>query len=172
MHCGKPQPDSSNASEASDHAGGAHHTVFLPSHALTLDDMRQFAGAAADIELAVIDNETRLPSLQKTRCAGTKFYTLQNVNHGNARWRREFCPAYTAVLLGQSMKAPPARNNARSALKQQVLKLTRPCRKQSSSPSPGATSAPSIANAVCWWIKPSGVDYSAMGADDMVVSES
>ena len=42
-----------------DHAGGAHHTVF--SHALNLDDMRQFA-ELHDIELTVIDNDTRLPS--------------------------------------------------------------------------------------------------------------
>ena len=42
-------------------AGGAHHTVF--SHALTLDDMRQFA-ELQDIELTVIDNDTRLPSFK------------------------------------------------------------------------------------------------------------
>lgn len=75
----KAQPDLCTASEARIIAGGAHHTVF--SHALTLDDMRQFA-ELQDIELAVIDNETRLPSL-KTRCAGTKSITLQNVNHGS-----------------------------------------------------------------------------------------
>ncbi len=42
-------------------AGGAHHTVF--SHALNLDDMRQFA-ELHDIELTVIDNDTRLPSFK------------------------------------------------------------------------------------------------------------
>ncbi len=46
------------ASEAWIIAGGAHHTVF--SHALTLDDMRQFA-ELHNIELVVIDQETRLP---------------------------------------------------------------------------------------------------------------
>ena len=57
----KAQPDLCTASEAWIIAGGAHHTVF--SHALTLDDMRQFA-ELQDIELAVIDNETRLPSFK------------------------------------------------------------------------------------------------------------
>ncbi|PMC21185.1 L-arabinose isomerase, partial [Klebsiella aerogenes] len=55
------QPDLRTASEAWIIAGGAHHTVF--SHALTLDDMRQFA-ELQDIELTVIDNDTRLPSFK------------------------------------------------------------------------------------------------------------
>ena len=42
-------------------AGSAHHTVF--SHALNLDDMRQFA-ELHNIELTVIDNDTRLPSFK------------------------------------------------------------------------------------------------------------
>ncbi|MDU7914676.1 MAG: L-arabinose isomerase [Klebsiella grimontii] len=57
----KAHPDLRTASEAWIIAGGAHHTVF--SHALTLDDMRQFA-ELQDIELTVIDNETRLPSFK------------------------------------------------------------------------------------------------------------
>lgn len=44
-----------------DPAGGAHHTVF--SHALDLNDMRQFA-ELHDIELTVIDNDTRLPAFK------------------------------------------------------------------------------------------------------------
>ncbi len=39
----------------------ARRTVF--SHALNLDDMRQFA-ELHDIELTVIDNDTRLPSFK------------------------------------------------------------------------------------------------------------
>ncbi len=70
----KAQPDLRTASEARIIAGGAHHTVF--SHALNLDDMRQFA-ELHDIELTVIDNDTRLPSF-KTRCAGMKCITVQN----------------------------------------------------------------------------------------------
>ncbi len=70
----KAQPDLRTASEAWIIAGGAHHTVF--SHALNLDDMRQFA-ELHDIELTVIDNDTRLPSF-KTRCAGMKCITVQN----------------------------------------------------------------------------------------------
>jgi hypothetical protein len=70
----KAQPDLRTASEAWIIAGGAHHTVF--SHALNLDDMRQFA-ELHDIELTVIDNDTRLPP-SKTRCAGTKCITVQN----------------------------------------------------------------------------------------------
>ncbi|WP_313667399.1 L-arabinose isomerase [Atlantibacter sp.] len=57
----KAQPDLTTASEAWILAGGAHHTVF--SHALTLDDMRLFA-ELNDIELAVIDNDTRLPAFK------------------------------------------------------------------------------------------------------------
>ncbi|PLO27923.1 L-arabinose isomerase, partial [Klebsiella pneumoniae] len=57
----KAQPDLRTASEAWIIAGGAHHTVF--SHALNLDDMRQFA-ELHDIELTVIDNDTRLPSFK------------------------------------------------------------------------------------------------------------
>lgn len=44
-----------------DPAGGAHHTVF--SHALNLNDMRQFA-EMHDIEITVIDNDTRLPAFK------------------------------------------------------------------------------------------------------------
>ncbi|MEX5412248.1 L-arabinose isomerase [Atlantibacter hermannii] len=57
----KAQPDLTTASEAWILAGGAHHTVF--SHALTLNDMRLFA-ELNDIELAVIDNDTRLPAFK------------------------------------------------------------------------------------------------------------
>ena len=57
----KAQPDLRTASEAWIIAGGAHHTVF--SHALNLDDMRQFA-ELNDIELTVIDNDTRLPAFK------------------------------------------------------------------------------------------------------------
>ena len=57
----KAQPDLRTASEAWIIAGGAHHTVF--SHALNLDDMRQFA-ELHNIELTVIDNDTRLPSFK------------------------------------------------------------------------------------------------------------
>lgn len=57
----KAQPDLPTASEAWILAGGAHHTVF--SHALTLDDMRQFS-ELHDIELTVIDNDTRLPAFK------------------------------------------------------------------------------------------------------------
>ncbi len=70
----KAQPDLRTASEARIIAGGAHHTVF--SHALNLDDMRQFA-ELHDIELTVIDNDTVCrPS--RTRCAGMKCITVQN----------------------------------------------------------------------------------------------
>jgi L-arabinose isomerase len=57
----KAQPDLPTASEAWILAGGAHHTVF--SHALDLSDMRQFA-ELHDIELTVIDNDTRLPAFK------------------------------------------------------------------------------------------------------------
>ncbi len=57
----RAQPDLTTASEAWILAGGAHHTVF--SHALTLDDMRLFA-ELNDIELTVIDNDTRLPAFK------------------------------------------------------------------------------------------------------------
>ena len=57
----KAQPDLPTASEAWILAGGAHHTVF--SHALDLNDMRQFA-EMHDIEIAVIDNDTRLPAFK------------------------------------------------------------------------------------------------------------
>ena len=57
----KAQPDLPTASEAWILAGGAHHTVF--SHALDLNDMRQFA-ELHDIELTVIDNDTRLPAFK------------------------------------------------------------------------------------------------------------
>jgi L-arabinose isomerase len=57
----KAHPTLEVASEAWIIAGGAHHTVF--SHALTLDDMRQFA-ELHDIELTVIDNDTRLPAFK------------------------------------------------------------------------------------------------------------
>ncbi|XPE61118.1 hypothetical protein ACNKHT_00410 [Shigella flexneri] len=50
------------ASEAWILAGGAHHTVF--SHALNLNDMRQFA-EMHDIEITVIDNDTRLPAFKE-----------------------------------------------------------------------------------------------------------
>ncbi len=59
----KAQPDLPTASEAWILAGGAHHTVF--SHALDLNDMRQFA-EMHDIEIAVIDNDTRLPAFKDT----------------------------------------------------------------------------------------------------------
>lgn len=55
------QPDLPTASEAWILAGGAHHTVF--SHALNLNDMRQFA-EMHDIEITVIDNDTRLPAFK------------------------------------------------------------------------------------------------------------
>lgn len=54
------QPDLRTASGFGS-SPAAHHTVF--SHALTLDDMRQFA-ELQDIELTVIDNDTRLPSFK------------------------------------------------------------------------------------------------------------
>ena len=57
----KAQPDLPTASEAWILAGGAHHTVF--SHALNLNDMRQFA-EMHDIEITVIDNDTRLPAFK------------------------------------------------------------------------------------------------------------
>ena len=57
----KAQPDLPTASEAWILAGGAHHTVF--SQCLTLDDMRLYA-EMNDIELAVIDNDTRLPAFK------------------------------------------------------------------------------------------------------------
>ncbi|ECE9146043.1 L-arabinose isomerase, partial [Salmonella enterica subsp. enterica serovar Typhimurium] len=57
----KAQPDLPTASEAWILAGGAHHTVF--SHALDLNDMRQFA-EIHDIEIAVIDNDTHLPAFK------------------------------------------------------------------------------------------------------------
>ena len=57
----KAQPDLTTASEAWILAGGAHHTVF--SHALDLNDMRQFA-EMHDIEITVIDNDTRLPAFK------------------------------------------------------------------------------------------------------------
>ena len=57
----KAHPNLETASEAWIIACGAHHTVF--SHALTLDDMRQFA-ELHDIEIAVIDNDTRLPAFK------------------------------------------------------------------------------------------------------------
>ncbi len=58
----KAQPDLPTASEAWILAGGAHHTVF--SHALNLNDMRQFA-EMHDIEITVIDNDTRLPAFKR-----------------------------------------------------------------------------------------------------------
>ncbi|MBJ3813473.1 L-arabinose isomerase [Shimwellia pseudoproteus] len=59
----KAQPDLPTASEAWILAGGAHHTVF--SQSLTLDDMRLYAELNG-IELAVIDNDTRLPAFKES----------------------------------------------------------------------------------------------------------
>ncbi len=50
-------PDLSTGAAAWIHAGGAHHTVF--SYSLTLEMIEDFA-AIADLELLVIDEETRL----------------------------------------------------------------------------------------------------------------
>lgn len=57
----KALPDLYTAAEAWIIAGGAHHTVF--SQALTLDDLRLFS-ELHDIELTVIDNDTRLPAFK------------------------------------------------------------------------------------------------------------
>ncbi|RLM08297.1 L-arabinose isomerase [Gibbsiella quercinecans] len=57
----KALPDLHIAAEAWIIAGGAHHTVF--SQALTLDDLRLFS-ELHDIELTVIDNDTRLPAFK------------------------------------------------------------------------------------------------------------
>ena len=58
----KAQPDLRTASEAWIIAGGAR-TIPSSSHALNLDDMRQFA-ELHDIELTVIDNDTLSAVLQ------------------------------------------------------------------------------------------------------------
>ena len=70
----KAQPDLTTASEAWILAGGAHHTVF--SHALTLDDMRLFA-ELNDIELTVIDNDTRLPAFKDALRWNEVYYGLK-----------------------------------------------------------------------------------------------
>lgn len=57
----KALPDLHTAAEAWIIAGGAHHTVF--SQALTLDDLRLFS-ELHDIELTIIDNDTRLPAFK------------------------------------------------------------------------------------------------------------
>ncbi|EIR1222314.1 L-arabinose isomerase, partial [Salmonella enterica] len=62
------------ASEAWILAGGAHHTVF--SHALDLNDMRQFA-EIHDIEIAVIDNDTRLPAFKDALRWNEVYYGLK-----------------------------------------------------------------------------------------------
>ncbi|HCA3308762.1 TPA: L-arabinose isomerase, partial [Salmonella enterica subsp. enterica serovar Typhi] len=54
--------------------GGAHHTVF--SHALDLNDMRQFA-EIHDIEIAVIDNDTRLPAFKDALRWNEVYYGLK-----------------------------------------------------------------------------------------------
>ena len=71
----KAQPDLPTASEAWILAGGAHHTVF--SHALDLNDMRQFA-ELHDIELTVIDNDTRLPAFKDALRWNEVYYMLAN----------------------------------------------------------------------------------------------
>ncbi|TGD89545.1 L-arabinose isomerase, partial [Salmonella enterica subsp. enterica serovar Poona] len=68
------QPDLPTASEAWILAGGAHHTVF--SHALDLNDMRQFA-EIHDIEIAVIDNDTRLPAFKDALRWNEVYYGLK-----------------------------------------------------------------------------------------------
>ncbi|WP_313437977.1 L-arabinose isomerase [Atlantibacter hermannii] len=70
----KAQPDLTTASEAWILAGGAHHTVF--SHALTLDDMRLFA-ELNDIELTVIDSDTRLPAFKDALRWNEVYYGLK-----------------------------------------------------------------------------------------------
>ncbi len=70
----KAQPDLNTASEAWILAGGAHHTVF--SQALNLDDMRQFA-EMHDIELAVIDNDTRLPAFKDALRWNEMYYSFK-----------------------------------------------------------------------------------------------
>ncbi|EHG02724.1 L-arabinose isomerase [Escherichia coli cloneA_i1] len=69
----KAQPDLPTASEAWILAGGAHHTVF--SHALNLNDMRQFA-EMHDIEITVIDNDTRLPAFKDALRWNEVYYTM------------------------------------------------------------------------------------------------
>lgn len=57
----RTEPSLSIASEAWIIAGGAHHTVF--SQALTLDDLYQY-GEMFDVEVVVIDKETRIPAFR------------------------------------------------------------------------------------------------------------
>jgi L-arabinose isomerase len=57
-----PKPDLATAAAAWIHAGSSHHTAF--SVAITPEHLRDFA-EMADIELVLIDEETRLHELQK-----------------------------------------------------------------------------------------------------------
>ncbi|UYU32572.1 L-arabinose isomerase [Siccibacter colletis] len=70
----KAQPDLPTASEAWILAGGAHHTVF--SQSLNLDDMRLFAELHG-IEVAVIDNDTRLPAFKDALRWNEIYYGLK-----------------------------------------------------------------------------------------------
>lgn len=69
----KAQPDLATAAEAWILAGGAHHTVF--SQALNLDYLRLYA-EMHDIELAVIDDETRLPAFKNALRWNEVYYRL------------------------------------------------------------------------------------------------
>ncbi|TCV99771.1 L-arabinose isomerase [Biostraticola tofi] len=69
----KAQPSLEVAAEAWILAGGAHHTVF--SQALTLDHLRLYA-EMHNIELLVIDNDTRIADVKQALCWNELYYKL------------------------------------------------------------------------------------------------
>ncbi len=175
----KAQPDLRTASEAWIIAGGAHHTVF--SHALNLDDMRQFA-ELHDIELTVIDNDTRLPSFA-TRCAGMKCITVQNAKRPSLTLplsplgrgdRPGAMPPFSLsrrerVGVRDTRLACYSEHTMLEDLKRQVLEANLALPKHNLvTLTWGNVSAVDREKGV-FVIKPSGVDYRVMTADDMVV---
>jgi L-arabinose isomerase len=69
----KAQPSLEVAAEAWILGGGAHHTVF--SQALNLDHIRLYA-EMNNIELLVIDNETRIPDFKQALRWNELYYKL------------------------------------------------------------------------------------------------
>jgi L-arabinose isomerase len=69
----KCRPDFKTACGAWIRAGGAHHTAF--SYAVTSEHLRDFAEIAG-VELVLIDNDTRLPQLEKELRWNESYYHL------------------------------------------------------------------------------------------------
>ncbi|AGT25980.1 L-arabinose isomerase [Klebsiella pneumoniae JM45] len=176
----KAQPDLRTASEAWIIAGGAHHTVF--SHALNLDDMRQFA-ELHDIELTVIDNDTRLPSFKDALRWNEVYYgyktlrgcpltlPLSPLGRGD---RPGAMPPFSLsrrerVGVRDTRLACYSEHTMLEDLKRQVLEANLALPKHNLvTLTWGNVSAVDREKGV-FVIKPSGVDYRVMTADDMVV---